>query len=413
MNVKDIKKEIQREISMWVGQKQNLTEEFIRQQAEKVFENLSKKFDMSGINKDKVIKSLSADFLGLGPLQKLMDDKDITEIMVNGPDKIFIEKNGKKILSDIKFEDLDQLRYIVEKMLTPSGRRVDESSPFVDFSLDDGSRVNVIIPPLAVGGAVITIRKFLRTINNLDDLVKLGTLDPRMAEFLVACLKAKRNILFSGATGSGKTTTMSALSSYIDEQERIVTIEDALELDLRQEHIVRLLTKAANIEGKGEITLRHLFSNTLRMRPTRIILGEIRGAEAVDYLQALNSGHGGCLAVIHSSTPADAVGRLETMFLYAGLSLPTSTIRKQIGSGLDLILQHEQYGDGSRKINHITEVEKGPDGAVLRDIFKYEAEDVDEKGAVRGHYKAINKPNFFDVFKKRGIKINEDIFKPD
>ena len=234
-----------------------------------------------------------------------------------------------------------------------------------------------------------------------------------MAEFLTACVKAKMNLLFSGATGSGKTTTMSVLSSAIDEQERVVTIEDALELDLQQEHIVRLLTKPSNIEGKGEITLRDIFRNTLRMRPGRIILGEIRGAEAVDYLQALNSGHRGCLGVIHAASPADAIGRLETMFLYAGLSLPTLSIREQIGSGIDIILQHEQYADGSRKVSYITEVNKCENGVGLRDIFVYEVEDIDEAGRVRGKFKLVNKPKTLKYFKEHGVRLNENMFKED
>jgi pilus assembly protein CpaF len=288
---------------------------------------------------------------------------------------------------------------------------VDESFPYVDFSLDGGSRVNVIIPPLAVGGAVITIRKLSRSIRKIEDLLNLGTIDKRMGEFLVACIKAKINILFSGATGSGKTTTLEVLSSYINPEERIVTIEDALELNLQQEHVVRLLTRPPNIEGKGEISLRDLFRNTLRMRPTRIILGEIRGEEAMDYLQALNSGHKGCLAVIHATTPLDAVRRLETMALYAGLNLSSQVIRQQICSGLDLIIQCEQLIDGSRKITYITEVEKlKEERIILKDIFRYEIEGVKET-EIKGRFKAINKPSFLDLLKKRGVFIKEEIFK--
>jgi len=297
-------------------------------------------------------------------------------------------------------------------MIAPSGRRVDESSPCVDFSLNDGSRVNVILPPLAIKGATVTIRKFLDFIQSTDDLVKMGTIDGRMAEFLRACVKAKVNILFSGATGSGKTTTLEVLSSYINSDERIITIEDALELKLRQEHVVNLLTRPSNIEGKGEVSPRELFRNTLRMRPTRIILGEVRGEEALDYLQALNSGHRGSLAVIHASTPADAISRLETMALYAGINFPAWAIRNQISSGLDLIVQQAQLSDGSRKITHITEVGKMKDNQVeLKNIFSYEIEEVSTDASVKGEFKAENVPGFMPIFKKKGIEINKNIFK--
>jgi pilus assembly protein CpaF len=410
MNARDIKKEIQIEINRWASTNQPITEVFIREKAEMIFTNLAKRNDLTGIGKEGIIKAICHDLLGYGPLQSLMDDPEITEIMANGPYKIYIEKGGKKILSKAQFEDQAHLRYVIEKMIMPTGRRVDESSPYADFAMSDGTRVNVIIPPLAVGGAILTIRKFLHNIGTINDLVKLGTVDDRIAEFLVACVKARINILFSGATGSGKTTTMSVLSSYISDDERVVTIEDALELDLQQEHIVRLLTKNANIEGKGEIGLRNIFRNTLRMRPGRIILGEIRGEEAVDFLQALNSGHRGCFGVLHASSPADVIGRLETLFLYAGLSLPNLAIREQIGSGIDLILQHDQYPDGSRKINYVTEVFKTKDGAGLTDIFRYQVQTLDDEGKLHGAFRFIQKPSFMHRFEEYGIHINQAIF---
>ncbi len=416
MDAKKIKEVIRKDMSTWVGNKEKLTPEFINERAQKVFGYLQeeKGISVDEATKKKIISSLSDDFLGLGPLQKLMEDENITEIMVNGPKQVYIEKGGRKVLSDTKFDDNAHLRYIVEKMITPTGRRVDESSPFVDFSIKDGSRVNVILPPLSVGGATVTIRKFLASIQNIDDLVKLDTIDKRMADFLVACTRAKVNIIFSGATGSGKTTTLEVLSSYIDAQERIITIEDALELGLHQDHVVSLLTRPPNIEGKGEVAPRDLFRNTLRMRPTRIILGEVRGEEAMDYLQALNSGHGGSLAVIHASSPPDTITRLETMALYASLNLPTWAIRQQVSSGLNLIIQHEQLTDGSRKITYLTEVGDVKDNEiVLRDIFRYEIEDVSEDGKVKGKFKAIAKPNFFPIFKKKGVSIDESIFTKD
>ncbi|MDP2923036.1 MAG: CpaF family protein [Candidatus Omnitrophota bacterium] len=414
MDVKEIKKELRKELS-FLGSDSKLTVEIVKDRITRIFDFWEKEKNrtIDSAAKEIVIKELCDEFLGWGPLQALMNDPRVTEIMINGPHKVYIEKDGKKMTTDVKFDDETQLRHSVEKMLIPAGRRVDESYPYVDFALNDGSRVNVIIPPLSVGGATVTIRKFLRSINQIEDLVKLGTIDNRMAKFLVACIKAKVNILFSGATGSGKTTTLEVLSSYINPAERIIVIEDTLELTLRQEHVVRILTRPPNIEGKGEITIRDLFINTLRMRPTRIILGEIRGAESMDYLQALNSGHRGCLAVIHASSPFDALTRLETTALYAGLYMPVWAIRKQIASGVDLIIQHDQLTDGSRKITYMTEVLDRLEGEeiILKDIFRYEIDKVDEEGRVQGAFRAKNIPIFFPLFKKKGVELSEDIFK--
>lgn len=415
MNAKEIKKELRKELSFLGGAETKLSEELVRDRITKIFEYWEKEKSrvIEPKVKEAVIKELCDEFLGWGPLQLLMDDPEVTEIMINGPHKIYMEKNGKKVVTDVQFDDETHLRHSIEKMLIPAARRVDESYPYVDFSLKDGSRVNVIIPPLSVGGATVTIRKFLRSISVIENLVELGTIDQRMAKFLVACIKAKVNILFSGATGSGKTTTLEVLSSYINPQERIIVIEDTLELTLRQEHVVRLLTRPQNIEGKGEISIRDLFINTLRMRPTRIILGEIRGAESMDYLQALNSGHRGCLAVIHASSPFDALTRLETTALYAGLNMPVWAIRKQVASGVDLIVQHDQLTDGSRKITYITEVidRLEEDEVILKDIFRYEIEKVDEDKHVVGTFKAKGTPVFLPVFKKKGIELDESIFK--
>jgi len=413
-NIIEIKKQLRKELSFILSEKEKLSEETIRQRILNVFNywQTEKKYYIDDKIKESIIREFCDEFLSYGPIKKLMEDLEITEIMIDGPYKVYIEKEGKKVMTDIKFDDEAQLRHMIEKMMLPTGRRVDESFPYVDFSLQDGTRVNVIIPPLVVNGTTVTIRKFLRSIGRIEDLVRLNTIDDRMAKFLVACIKAKINILFSGATGSGKTTTLEVLSSYINPEERIIVIEDTLELSLRQDHVVRLLTRPPNIDGKGEITIRDLFINTLRMRPTRIILGEIRGAEAMDYLQALNSGHRGCLAVIHSSSPADAISRLETMALYAGLYIPVWAIRKQIASGVNLIVQHEQLSDGSRKITYITEVEGIQNDEVkLRDIFTYEIEEVTKDGKVKGNFKAKNIPTFFDLFKKRGVDLSEDIFK--
>jgi pilus assembly protein CpaF len=404
---------LRKELS-FLGSESKLTPEVLRDRINKIFDYWKEEKNriIDAEAKEKVIRELCDEFLGWGPLEPLMNDPRITEIMINGPFKIYIEKDGRKVPTHVVFDDEIHLRHFVEKMLIPAGRRVDESYPYVDFSLKDGSRINVIIPPLSVGGSTVTIRKFLRSINQVDDLRGLDTIDERMSKFLVACIKAKVNILFSGATGSGKTTTLEVLSSYISPLERIIVIEDTLELTLRQEHVVRLLTRPPNIEGKGEITIRDLFINTLRMRPTRIILGEIRGAEAMDYLQALNSGHRGCLAVIHASTPFDALTRLETTALYAGLNMPVWAIRKQITSGVDLIVQHDQLTDGSRKITYMTEVETMHDQEIiLRDIFRYDIDKVDEEGKVVGAFRAKNIPTFFPLFKKKGVELSEEIFK--
>ncbi|MEI8350119.1 MAG: CpaF family protein [Candidatus Omnitrophota bacterium] len=414
MDIKVIKRDLRKELS-FLGGDEKLSPGFVRERVTKIFDYWEKEKGraIDKTSQEQVIKELCDEFMGWGPLQPLMEDPYVTEIMINGPHKVYIERDGKKIITDIHFDDEGHLRHMVEKMLMPAGRRVDESYPYVDFSLTDGSRVNVIIPPLSVGGATVTIRKFLRSINQIEDLADLGTIDARIAKFLVACIKAKVNILFSGATGSGKTTTLEVLSSYINPQERIIVIEDTLELTLRQEHVVRILTRPPNIEGKGEISIRDLFINTLRMRPTRIILGEIRGAESMDYLQALNSGHRGCLAVIHAATPFDALTRLETTALYAGLYMPVWAIRKQIASGVDLIVQHDQLTDGSRKITYLTEVEDRMTGEeiILRDIFRYEIDRMDEEGKVQGTFRAKNIPNFFPTFKKKGVALSEDIFK--
>jgi len=414
MEIKDIKKNMRAEIGVFYHGVERMDKSYLNETMNKIFDKWRRQsIDVDDSTRNRVIKELTDDFIGYGPITELLEDKDITEIMINGPYQIYIEKDGKKELSSVQFDNPTHLNYIIERMISPSARRVDESSPYVDFSMPDGSRVNIIIPPVSAQGAIITIRKFLHTIEKIEDLTALGTIDERMAKFLVACVKCKVNIVFSGATGSGKTTTLGVLSSYIDEEERIITIEDTLELDLRQKHVVKLLTKPANIDGKGEITPRDLFINSLRMRPSRIILGEIRGEEAMDYLQALNSGHRGSLAVLHASTPQDAVMRLETMALYADINLPAWVIRKQIASGLDLIIQHEQFADGSRKITYITEVVGvgNNDNIILKDLFRYRIEGMDDNHKVKGKYVAVGMPLFYHIIKERGIDLDEGIFK--
>ncbi|HTB84906.1 MAG TPA: CpaF family protein [Candidatus Sulfotelmatobacter sp.] len=360
--------------------------------------------------KETLLDNILYDLLGFGPLEPLLQDNTVTEIMVNGPRQIFVERHGKKTLSDIEFDDEGHLRTILDKMLILAARRLDESSPYVDFSLKDGSRINAIIAPLAVDGSSITIRKFLDTLKSPDDLVRLETISVPMAAFLRAAIRARLNIMFAGATGAGKTATLNVLSNEIAPDERIVTIEDALELKLNQRHVVRLLTRANNIEGKGAIGVRQLFSNTLRMRPSRIILGEIRGEEALDYLQAVNSGHDGTLAVLHASTPADVVGRLETMAMYSQLGLPSSEIRRQIASGLSLIIQHEQFNDGARKITRISELGGMKDGeVVINDIFRFDITGTSPEGRTLGEFKLVSRPQNTLRFQKRGVPL-DDIF---
>ncbi|MDA1044353.1 MAG: ATPase, T2SS/T4P/T4SS family, partial [Verrucomicrobia bacterium] len=332
--------------------------------------------------------------------------------MINGPYSIFVEKDGRTIETDVTFDDEKHLMYAIDHMIKRSGRRIDQSSPCADFSLADGSRVNVTIPPLSVDGVSVTIRKLIQSINSLEALVALGTLDERMANFLIHCLNGGVNMLFAGATGTGKTTTINILSQYIPEGERIITIEDTLELNLRPGNFVRLLSRPADIHGHGEISIRFLFTNALRMRPARLILGEVRGAEAMDFIQAINSGHRGTLAVVHASSPRDAVTRLETMSLYAGLDLPMWSIRNQVASGLDLIVQHAQLSDGSRKITHITElVGQDKDEILLKDIYRYEAEDSEKDGKIRGKFVALEAPTFLAALRKRGVHMEADLFE--
>lgn len=370
---------------------------------------------ISATDERTIISELIDEIAGYGPIQKLMDDPEITEIMINGPSTIYIEKHGKKELSGIVFEDDQQLRCLIHKIVGPTRRRVDELFPYVDLALPDGSRINIIIPPLAHDGACVTIRKFLSNIDSVDNLVQLGTLDKRMADFLIACIKAKINIIFCGATGSGKTTTLGALSNHIDRQERIVTIEDTIELHLNQEHVVRLEARPANIEGKGEVSIRDLFKNSLRMRPERIIIGEVRGAEALDMLQSMCSGHTGSLAVLHASSPQEAIYRLETMILTSGLPISLDVIHRQIAAAVHIIVHQEQFMDGSRKISYITQVNGMKDGrVVLEDLFKFELENSVTEGKIKGNWKAKGVvPVFYPLFEKKRVALSKELFKKD
>jgi pilus assembly protein CpaF len=355
------------------------------------------------------------DMLGLGPIESLHQDETVTEIMVNGPSQVFVERMGKLELTKVKFRDSDHLMHIVDRILAPLGRRIDESSPLVDARLEDGSRVNIIIPPLSLKGPCLTIRKFSKKPFTVENLIAFGTMDHKMAQFLRACVQARVNILVSGGTGSGKTTTLNVISSFIPEGERIVTIEDAAELRLQQRHVVTLESRPANIEGKGQITIRDLVRNALRMRPDRIIVGEVRSGEALDMLQAMNTGHDGSLTTAHANSPRDVLSRLETMVLMSGLDLPVRAIREQISSAIDLIIQQSRIRDGSRKITYITEVQRMEGNTITtQDLFRYVQTGLDENGKSVGRFVSTGlKPSFYDKFALCGIDLPDDFFEAE
>jgi len=382
--------------------------------AEIIKEFATSKFIPSWIDKAKLRKDILNEALGLGPLEDLLEDPTITEIMVNSADQVFIERNGKLVLSDIRFADDQQVLLFLERIIAPLGRRIDESMPMVDARLKDGSRVNAIIPPLSLNGPMITIRKFSEDKLTVEDLVNYGSFTNEVAEFLEACVRVRKNILISGGTGSGKTTFLNLLSSYIPSDERILTIEDAAELSLPQIHVGRLEARPPNIEGTGAIPIRELVRNSLRMRPDRIVIGECRGGEALDMLQAMNTGHDGSLTTLHANSPSDALLRLETMVMMSGMDLPSRAIREQISSAVDIIVQQSRFSDGSRKNTYISEVIgiNREDGSVItRDIFIFQQTGLSEDGKVLGYYKATGYiPPFVEELKIRGIKLNMNIF---
>lgn len=354
------------------------------------------------------------EFTGFGPIQPLLDDPDVSEVMVNGPKKVFIEKNGRLTKSGITFDDDEHVMRIIDRIILPLGRRVDADSPTVDARLPDGSRVNAVIRPVSIDGPCITIRKFKKDKLKVEDLIRFGSLTKNMGEFLRACVHAHLNIVVSGGTGSGKTTLLNVLSSFIPETDRIVTIEDAAELQLQQDHVLRLETKVANIDGRGAVTIRDLVRNSLRMRPDRIVVGECRGGETLDMLQAMNTGHDGSLTTLHANSPRDALSRMETMVLMAGVDLPIKVVRQQISSAIDLIIQQTRLKDGSRKVTAITEV-AGMEGEtiVLSDIFKFEQTGLGKDGQILGDLKATGiRPIFGPRLEAAGFKLSGDIFMP-
>jgi len=366
-----------------------------------------------GLDPTRLIREIFNEAVGLGPLEDLLEDESITEIMVNGPSQIYIERNGVLILTDSTFINDASVNTIIERIVSPIGRRIDESQPYVDARLPDGSRVNAIIHPLSLVGPCLTIRKFSKDPFKVQDLIDFGTLTPAVADFMRICVRLKKNIIVSGGTGSGKTTLLNVLSNYLPDNERILTIEDAAELRLTQQHIIRLEARPANIEGRGAVSIRDLVRNALRMRPDRIVVGECRGAEALDMLQAMNTGHEGSLTTIHANTPRDALARLETMVLMSGMELPIRAIREQVGSAVHIICQISRFSDGSRKVNKITEV-SGLEGdrITLQDIFDFKQTGIDKDGKVLGEVLPTGAvPTFIEEIAMRGIEFDRTIFE--
>jgi pilus assembly protein CpaF len=386
----------------------------VRQQVEDIFNSIldSENIVLTRSERARMFESIAADILGFGPLEVLLNDPEISEIMVNGPRNIYIERKGKLQKSEVIFNNDEHVMRVIDRIISPLGRRCDESSPMVDARLPDGSRVNAVIRPISLVGPCLSIRKFKKEGITVEDMIRFGTLSREMAEFLSACVRARLNIVVSGGTGSGKTTSLNALSSFIPEDERIITVENAAELQLRQDHVVTLESRPANVEGKGEITIRDLVINCLRMRPERIVVGECRGGEALEMLQAMNTGHDGSMTTLHANTPRDAIARIETMVLMAGMDLPVRAIREQIASAINVIVQQARLKDGSRKIINITEVQ-GMEGdvVVLQDVFLFEQTGLDERGKIIGQLRPTGiRPKFVELFEQQNIYLPPNIF---
>ncbi len=369
---------------------------------------------LSRAERERLIEEVLDETFGFGPLEALLKEPGVNDIMINGPKKIFVERNGRIERSNITFRDEEHLMQVLDRIVSKVGRRIDETCPMVDARLPDGSRLNAIIPPLSLDGPVITIRRFGANPLTLEDLLNFGTFTPEMVMLLEAAIKARINMIISGGTGSGKTTLLNTLSSFIPDDQRIITIEDAAELQLQQGHVIRLETRPPNIEGKGEVTARDLVRNALRMRPDRIIIGECRGAETLDMLQAMNTGHEGSLTTIHANSPRDAVARIETMVTMAGVELPMRAIRQQFAAAVDLIIQVNRLQGGPRKVTHITEVlNMEQDTVVMQDIFLFVQDGIDEDGKAYGHFEATGvRPTFMDRLERAGMRLPANLFAP-
>ena len=370
---------------------------------------------LSVIQRRHVVRQIEDEVMGLGPLEPLLADPSVSDILVNGPNNIYVERSGKLQRTAVRFNDDAHLLNIIDRIVSKVGRRIDESTPMVDARLKDGSRVNAIIPPLAIDGPVLSIRRFRKDALNIDDLVRYGSLNPALVGLLRAIVMARLNVMISGGTGSGKTTLLNAMSAFIPERERIVTIEDSAELQLQQPHVVRLETRQVNVEGRGQITQRDLVRNSLRMRPDRIVVGEVRGAEALDMLQAMNTGHDGSLTTIHANSSRDALSRVETMVAMTGITFPLSALRNQIASAIDVIIHMERQEDGCRRIISVQEISGlEADTIVMSEIFNFSRSGVDEKGNVIGKFSATGiVPEFYDRIRKRGIELPISDFSKD
>jgi pilus assembly protein CpaF len=413
-SLREVKFRIQTRVIQDLDPKLDLANQVeVRRQIEEIFGRVIDEEGLALTRAERVrmLEQITDEIIGLGPLEPLLRDDTVTEVMVNGPRQVYIERSGRLELTNVVFQNDDHVMRIIDRIISPIGRRIDESSPMVDARLTDGSRVNAIIPPLSLIGPVITIRKFSASPFTVDDLIRFGTATPEMFDFLRACVEARLNIFVSGGTGSGKTTTLNVLSSFIPNDERIITVEDAAELQLRQEHVVTLESRPANIEGRGAIPIRELVRNCLRMRPDRIIVGECRGGEALDMLQAMNTGHDGSMSTGHANTPRDMLSRLETMVLMAGVDLPLRAIREQVSSAVDLIVHQSRMKDGSRRIEFITEVQ-GMEGdvVVMQDVFLFEQTGVVD-GKIQGRLRATGiRPKFVEKFEIKGIHLPRGLF---
>jgi pilus assembly protein CpaF len=410
----DLKSRIQNRLIAELDPRMDLSNaDEVRRTVEETFTSVleSESIVLTRVERLRLFEAIAAEILGYGPIEPLLNDDSVSEVMVNGPRQVYVERKGRLELTEVQFQDDDHVMRVIDRIVSPLGRRIDESSPMVDARLPDGSRINAIIPPISLVGPVLTIRKFARDPLTTDDLIRYGTMSAEMVMFLEACVKARLNVVVSGGTGSGKTTTLNILSSFIPDDERIVTIENAAELQLRQDHVVTLESRPANIEGRGEITIRDLVINSLRMRPERIVVGECRGGEALDMLQAMNTGHDGSMTTAHSNAPRDTLARLETMVLMAGVDLPVRAIREQIASAVDVIVHQSRMKDGSRRITAVTEVQ-GMEGdvIVLQDIFAFEQSGV-ENGKIVGRIKPTGiRPKFVSQFEQYNIYLPPNIF---